>query len=41
MRDELVIFWENEIPNRYFSYDKIFHSDHELINKFYNRISTN
>lgn len=38
---ELVIFWENEIPYKFFAQDNIFHSDNELIKEFYKQISTN
>lgn len=38
---ELVIFWENEIPYKFFAQDFIFNSDGELINEFYRQISTN
>jgi hypothetical protein len=38
---ELVIFWENEIPYKFFAQDLIFNSDGELINEFYRQISTN
>jgi hypothetical protein len=38
---ELVIFWENEIPYKFFAEDKIFYSDADLINEFYKDISTN
>lgn len=38
---ELVIFWEKEIPYKFFAQDKIFYSDKDLINEFYNQISTN
>jgi len=38
---ELVIFWENEIPYKFFAQDNIFNSDNELINEFYKQISIN
>jgi hypothetical protein len=38
---ELVIFWENEIPYKFFAQDLIFNSDGGLINEFYRQISTN
>ena len=38
---ELVIFWENEIPYKFFAEDKIFYSDADLINEFYKDLSTN
>ncbi len=38
---ELVVFWENEIPYKFFAQDKIFNSDNELINEFYKQILTN
>lgn len=38
---ELVIFWENEIPYKFFAQDNIFSSDDELIKEFYKQISTN
>jgi hypothetical protein len=39
--NELVVFWEDEIPYKFFAQDNIFHSDGELINEFYKELSTN
>jgi hypothetical protein len=38
---ELVIFWDIDIPYKFFSQNNIFHSDGELISEFYKQISTN
>jgi len=38
---ELVIFWEDEIPYKFFAQDNIFHSDGELIKEFYKELSIN
>ena len=38
---ELVIFWDINIPYKFFSQNNIFHSDGELISEFYKQISTN
>jgi len=38
---ELVIFWEDEIPYKFFAQDNIFHSDDDLIREFYKQLSTN
>jgi len=39
--DELVVFWEDEIPYKFFAQDNIFYSDGDLINQFYKQISSN
>jgi len=39
--NELVIFWEDEIPYKFFAQDNIFHSDGDLIKQFYKQISSN
>jgi len=39
--NELVVFWENEIPYKFFAQDNIFHSDGDLIKQFYKQISSN
>ena len=39
--NELVVFWEDEIPYKFFAQDNIFHSDGDLINQFYKQISSN
>lgn len=39
--NELSIFWENEIPYKFFAQDNIFYSDDDLINEFYKQISSN
>lgn len=39
--EELCIFWENKIPYKFFAEDKVFLSDDELINNFYEEISSN
>lgn len=38
---ELVVFWDVDIPYKFFSQNNIFHSDGELISEFYKQISTN
>lgn len=38
---ELVVFWDIDIPYKFFSQNNIFHSDGELISEFYKQISTN
>ena len=38
---ELVVFWDTDIPYKFFSQNNIFHSDGELISEFYKQISTN
>ena len=38
---ELVIFWEDEIPYKFFAQDNIFYSDGDLIREFYKQLSTN
>jgi hypothetical protein len=38
---ELVIFWEDKIPFKFFAQDNIFHSDDELIKEFYKQITNN
>ena len=39
--NELVVFWEDEIPYKFFAQDNIFHSDGDLIKQFYKQISSN
>lgn len=39
--DELVVFWEDEIPYKFFAQNNIFHSDGDLIKQFYKQISSN
>ena len=39
--NELVVFWEDEIPYKFFAQDNIFHSDGDLIKQFYKHISSN
>ena len=39
--NELIFFWENEIPFKFFGEDKIYMSDENLINEFYKQISNN
>ena len=39
--NELVFFWEDEIPYKFFAQDNIFHSDGDLIKQFYKQISSN
>lgn len=39
--EELIIFWEEYIPFKFFGQDRIFNSDQELINEFFKEISTN
>ena len=39
--NELVVFWEDEIPYKFFAQDNIFNSDGELIKEFYKQISGN
>lgn len=38
---ELVVFWDIDIPYKFFSQNNIFHSDGELISEFYKQISIN
>jgi hypothetical protein len=39
--NELVVFWEDTIPYKFFAQDNIFNSDGELIKEFYKQISGN
>lgn len=39
--EELCMFWSEQIPYKYFAEDIVFSSDGELINYFFNQISTN
>jgi hypothetical protein len=39
--DELIVFWEDAIPYKFFAQDNIFNSDGELIKEFYKQISSN
>jgi hypothetical protein len=39
--NELVVFWEDKIPYKFFAQDNIFHSDGDLIKQFYKQISSN
>jgi hypothetical protein len=39
--NELVVFWEDTIPYKFFAQDNIFNSDGELIKEFYKQISSN
>ncbi len=38
---ELVVFWDIDIPYKFFSQNNIFHSDGELISEFYKQILYN